>query len=262
MKEFSSVLWCCIKSHLFSLPHFRAAMRFVDDGGRLPRGRGLGQWAGRGWMEKREKGGEAAGCARGHIVGAGISGLHHGFWCKIFVTIRIYLFYMRTENPRVGSSILSLGTRNFKGLGLCLTPFFCTKLHQARHGLGSTPLAARSDVRIGRGCGLNGGMPHLSCDRGKVSSGRQHLRCRSVANVIGADIASCIACLFLRPFPCRSVVEHTPSFIMTYPGNSCRAILFKAAPGFFPILRWRDDSLDSSAFSLGVLDITVAPVEG
>ena len=30
----------------------------VDDGGRLPRGRGLGQWAGMGWMEKREKGGE------------------------------------------------------------------------------------------------------------------------------------------------------------------------------------------------------------
>ena len=50
-------------------------MRLVDDGGRLPRGRGLGQWSGRGWMEKREKGGEAAGCARGHIVGEGEMGL-------------------------------------------------------------------------------------------------------------------------------------------------------------------------------------------
>lgn len=50
-------------------------MRLVDDGGRLPRGRGLGQWAGLGWMEKREKGGEAAGCARGHIVGEGIGWL-------------------------------------------------------------------------------------------------------------------------------------------------------------------------------------------
>ena len=46
-------------------------MRLVDDGGRLPRGRGLGQWSGRGRREKREKGREAAGCALGHIVGEG-----------------------------------------------------------------------------------------------------------------------------------------------------------------------------------------------
>ena len=70
------------------------------------------------------EGGEAAECALGHIVGEGISGLHHGFWCKIFVTIRIYLFYMRTENPRVGSSILSLGTRESKGLQRKLQAFF------------------------------------------------------------------------------------------------------------------------------------------
>lgn len=40
---------------LFPLPHFHAAMRLVDDGGRLPRGRGLGQWAGRGEVKEGKK---------------------------------------------------------------------------------------------------------------------------------------------------------------------------------------------------------------
>ncbi|MBG0775246.1 MAG: hypothetical protein H0S85_02265 [Desulfovibrionaceae bacterium] len=52
--------------------------------------------------------------------------------------------FMGTENPRVGSSILSLGTTNFKGLAIfSRAPFVMTKITRDKGlALGDNPLLA------------------------------------------------------------------------------------------------------------------------
>jgi len=107
---------------------------------------------------------------------------------------------MVTENPRVGSSILSLGTRNFKGLGQNPSPFcFSSNRSPTLAPLSFSPIGRHRFMRTYR-------RPRpMTGSRQPLSSSATHLNCSAFSTRLmpPSVVAGHASSLFLALFPCK-----------------------------------------------------------